>query len=157
MGFANLDKSYVGFTIAHCCTFALAIAVCGIYGSDIQYARETHKGVNSKWVFAVVVGALSALTCVIYAVPFIFAKGAFFMIFWDAILFILWISLFGVFGSMYIHEDANGDRDVERMKNTVWLDLTNALLWLIITVAIGIYWFKHRSAARTRWSGRMKV
>jgi hypothetical protein len=58
---------------------------------------------------------------------------------------------------MYIHEDANGDRDVERMKNTVWLDLTNALLWLIITVAIGIYWFKHRSAARTRWSGRMKV
>jgi len=74
----------------------------------------------------------------------------------DTILFILWISLFGLFGNMYIKENAEGDSGVQRMKNAVWVDLVNALLWLISAVGMVIFWIKHRGG-RSRWTGRATV
>jgi hypothetical protein len=57
---------------------------------------------------------------------------------------------------MYINENAEGDGGIERMKNAVWVDLANALLWLIITVAAGLYWVRHRDT-RSRFTGRAHV
>lgn len=45
-----------------------------------------------------VVGAISAVTCVIYAVPLVLRMAGILKAAWDFILFILWIALFGVFG-----------------------------------------------------------
>lgn len=51
-------------------------------------------------VYAVVVGALSSVTCVVYFVPFVMRVGSFIVAIWNTILFILWITLFGVFAKV---------------------------------------------------------
>jgi hypothetical protein len=105
-------------------------------------------------VYAEVVGGLSALTAVLYMVPFILRFAA--VTIWSLILFILWIALFGLFGSMYIKEDAENNDGIQRMKNAVWVDLANALLWLIGTVASAAYWWTHRER-HSRFTGRAKL
>lgn len=47
-----------------------------------------------------VVGSISAVTCVVYFVPFILRIAGVVVAIWDFILFILWIALFGVFGKV---------------------------------------------------------
>lgn len=84
-------------------------------------------------------------------IPFIIRFAA--VSVWSLILFILWIALFGIFGKMYIHEDAEGNGDITRMKNAVWVDLAAALLWLIGTIATSAYWWTHRER-NTRFTGR---
>ncbi|KAL9629653.1 MAG: hypothetical protein Q9164_006784, partial [Protoblastenia rupestris] len=83
--------------------FIFAIAVIGLYATDINNARKDSKGADSKWTYAVVVGALSAVTALV----------------------ILWTAVFGVFGKMYINEDPESLGDIGRMKNAVWVDLVN--------------------------------
>ena len=128
------------------------------------------------------VGGLSAISsillCIPYILRFVFVWG------WNLILFILWIALFGVFGrvrtlpwsitdlarslhgddqtdfcrwkQMYIKENPEGNADIERMKRAVWVVLTNALLWLLTTVASFAYWWTHRER-RTRFTSRATV
>lgn len=105
-------------------------------------------------VYAEVVASLSAFTALLYLIPF--ASRVPFAFVWDTILFCGWIALFGIFGNMYIKERAEGDAGIIRMKHAVWVDLTNALLWLISAVGMGIFWFRHRGN-RSRWTGRAKV
>lgn len=109
---------------------------------------------NISQVYAEVTAALSAFTAVLYLIPF-FARIPLLFI-WDTILFILWIVLFGVFGNMYIKERAEGDSGVQRMKNAVWVDLVNALLWLFSAVGMAVLAWRGR-VERTRWTGRAKV
>ncbi|EQB53857.1 hypothetical protein CGLO_06374 [Colletotrichum gloeosporioides Cg-14] len=154
MGLFGMAASYLAFTVLHFFQFVLAITVCGLYAVDLQRARNEGVYVDSKWVFAEVVGALSAVTALLYCVPFILRFAATFV--WDFILFVLWIALFGLFGNMYIKENAEGNKDIQRMKNAVWVDLANALLWLISTLASAAYWWSHRER-RTRFTGRGKV
>ncbi|KAL6361207.1 hypothetical protein LRP88_04670 [Fusarium phalaenopsidis] len=156
MGIKDLAVSYVLFSALHLCCFALALTTCGLYGTDLHHANQQHKYSDSKWIYAVVVGSISAVTCVVYFVPFILRIAGVVVAIWDFILFILWIALFGVFGKMYINEDAEGDSDVQRMKNAVWVDLTSALLWFIATLAALGYWWKHRDT-RSRFTGRAHV
>ncbi|KAI9780558.1 MAG: hypothetical protein M1839_006676 [Geoglossum umbratile] len=122
--------------------FTLALAVCGLYGTDIQNASHHDKGADPKWLYAVVVGGLSVVTSLIYGVPIV--KSYIFFA-WDAILFILWIAVFGIFGKMYIHENPEGNSGVQRMKNSVWVDLINVFLWLISAVYGAVLFFKGRS------------
>jgi hypothetical protein len=90
------------------------------------------------------------------------------MTFWDLFLFVLWITVFGLFGKvcspglpqlllfpltnwyaftlqLYINKDAEGDRDIQRMKDAVWVDLVNALTWLFLVIATACYWRKNRN------------
>jgi hypothetical protein len=94
------------------------------------------------------------VTAILYFIPF-FLRFAVVPI-WSFILFVLWIALFGLFGSMYIHEDPEGNADIERLKNSVWVDLANALLWLIGTSASATYWWFHRQR-QTRFTGRATI
>ncbi|KAI5463973.1 hypothetical protein BGZ63DRAFT_411835 [Mariannaea sp. PMI_226] len=156
MGLANLGVSYLLFSALYFVCFALALTVCGLYGHDINRANEHGKYSDSKWVYAVVVGSMSAVTCAVYFIPFIFRIGGVVAAVWNFILFILWITLFGVFGKLFIGEDPEGVSGVQRMKNAVWVDLTSALLWLLATVAAFGYWWKHRES-RTRFTSRAHV
>lgn len=154
MGLLGFTISYIGFSALHIVQFALAITVCGLYGVDLQRAHVEHKYIDSKWIYAEVVGAISALTAVLYLVPFILR---FWLVWaWNIILFILWIALFGVFGKMYIHEDPEGDAGITRMKNAVWVDLASALIWLFLALAAFGYWWGHRERV-TRFTGRARV
>lgn len=124
-------------------------------------------------VYAVVVGALSAVTCLAYFIPLVLRIAGFVAPVWNFILFVLWIALFGIFGKvyllqgpevapqltlvqMYIHEDPEGVDGIKRMKNAVWVDLASALLWLIATLASAAYWWKHRDS-RSQFTGRAHV
>ena len=57
---------------------------------------------------------------------------------------------------MYINEHAEGVAGITRMKNAVWVDLANALLWLITAGFMAMHWVKNRHD-RTRFTGRAKV
>ncbi|RCI17068.1 hypothetical protein L249_1797 [Ophiocordyceps polyrhachis-furcata BCC 54312] len=145
-------------TMLHVACFICSIIACGLYAKDLP----AQHGPNSKWVYAVVVSVLSAVTCLLYAAPKVLRKLDLPAASWSLVLFILWIAVFGVFGSMYIkmgdddktnHGNSN---DVRRMKAAVWIDLVNALLWLISAVSLFAYWLIYGDR-RTRFTGRAYV
>lgn len=89
---AGTSSSYssslpVPFTIANLVLrffqFIFAITVIGLYGTDLSQARKVGVHSDSRWVYAVVVGALSAITALVFAVPVFRSYWAFG---WDAIL-----------------------------------------------------------------------
>lgn len=57
---------------------------------------------------------------------------------------------------MFIHENPEGNKDIQRMKNAVWVDLTCALLWLFLAVGAFGYWWRHRER-HSRFTGRARV
>ncbi|RYP71497.1 hypothetical protein DL771_004752 [Monosporascus sp. 5C6A] len=154
MGFFGMTISYILFSILHFFQFVLAVTVIGLYAVDLNHAHEEGKYADGKWVYAVVVGVLAAVTSLLYLIPFILKFAA--VPAWSFVLFVLWIALFGLFGSMYIREDPEGNDGVQRMKNAVWVDLANALLWLIGTVASATYWWSHRER-HSRFTGRARL
>lgn len=133
--------------------FILAIVVAGLYGQDLHSANSHHKYADSKWVYAEVVAGLSAITTIIYGIPFL-KSWMFFL--WDTILFIMWVALFGIFAKMFLNEDPEGDSGVERMKHAVYVDLVNMLLWFITAVYGGIVFFRNRNN-NTLHTGRAEV
>ncbi|KAI1141015.1 hypothetical protein F5Y05DRAFT_376015 [Hypoxylon sp. FL0543] len=154
MSILGMTLGYLLFALLHIVQFVLAVTVCGLYGVDLQRARSQGKYIDGKWVYAEVVGGLAALTAILYLIPFILRFAA--VTIWSFILFVLWIALFGLFGSMYIHENPEGNGDIQRMKNAVWVDLANALLWLVAFIANAAYWWTHRDR-RSRFTGRAKL
>ncbi|KAI0894448.1 hypothetical protein F4806DRAFT_473308 [Annulohypoxylon nitens] len=154
MSVLGMTVSYLLFSVLHFVQFILALVVCGLYGIDLQRARSQDKYIDGKWVYAEVVGGLAALTAVLYFIPFILRFAV--VTIWSFVIFILWIALFGLFGKMYIHEDPEGNSDIQRMKNAVWVDLANALLWLIGSFASAAYWWTHRDR-RSRFTGRARL
>ncbi|KAK0105187.1 hypothetical protein ONS95_004417 [Cadophora gregata] len=153
MGF-ELTKAYIAHSVYRFIQLVFALAVCGLYGVDLNRANKAGKYSDGKWIYAEVTASLSAFTAVLYIVPF--TPRIPFMFVWDLILFILWIALFGLFGNMYIKENAEGNSGIKRMKNAVWIDLVNALLWLVSAMGMAIFWFRHRGQ-RSLWTGRAKV
>ena len=107
--------------------FVMGLTVIGLYAHDLRKASEAHVPANRNWVYAVVVGTLSCVTSLIFLIP-ILKAWMFFA--WDAFLWLLWIILFGIFGKLFIGEKADGDKGIQRMKNAVWIDLINVVLWL---------------------------
>jgi hypothetical protein len=154
MGLLGLTTSYVLFAILHVFQFILAITVIGLYGTDLDRAQKNGTYADGKWVYAIVVGSISAVTAILYLIPFFLRFAA--VPIWSFILFVLWIALFGLFGSMYINEDPEGNGDIQRMKNAVWVDLASALLWLIGTVGAAVYWWSHRQR-NSRFTGRARL
>jgi len=149
-----MTMSYIAHSIFRFIQLILALAVCGLYGVDLSAANKQHKYSDGKWIYAEIVGSFSAVTAVLYLIPFFSRIPLLFI--WDTLLFILWIALFGLFGNMYIKENAEGDKGIQRMKNAVWVDLVNALLWLVSAVGMLVFWFKHRNN-RSQFTGRATV
>ncbi|KAK3298131.1 uncharacterized protein B0H64DRAFT_65547 [Chaetomium fimeti] len=154
MAIGDVSLSYLLFLLLHFSQFVLAVTVCALYGIDLDRARKANVAADGKWIYAEVVGGLSALTAILYCVPFILRFAVVWV--WNLILFILWIALFGIVGKMYIHEDPEGNGDLQRMKNAVWVVLASAILWLIGVLAHFIYWWGHRER-RSRFTSRAKV
>jgi hypothetical protein len=50
MGFFSTSMGYFAFSALHLVCLALALAVCGLYGQDLNNARKEHKYSDSKWV-----------------------------------------------------------------------------------------------------------
>lgn len=75
----------------------------------------------------------------------------------DSLFSILWIALFGIFGHLYIPANPTPKQGgIRRMKNAVWVDLVNALLWLVTAIYATIIWFRARGG-KTMHTGRAHV
>ncbi|TKA51530.1 hypothetical protein B0A49_11072 [Cryomyces minteri] len=134
--------------------FVLALTVAGLYGVDLHRAHQVGVYYDGKWMFAEVMAGASAITCLVYFLPFI--KSYWFFA-WDLILFILWTALFGIFAKIYIPARAGSDAGIQRMKNAVWIDLANMLLWLVTAVYGAVIWKMNRGSGRTLHTGRAQV
>jgi hypothetical protein len=135
------------------CQFFMGIAVIALYAQDLDRARRAGKYTDSKWVWAVVCGTLSALTSALFVTPWL---KAWFFFAADAFIFICYLVAFGIFGKMYIPENPEGNSGITRMKNGVWVLLTNMLLWLITAVYGAVVFWKSRKAS-TSFTGRGSV
>ena len=72
------------------------------------------------------------------------------------IVSILWAAVFGIFGKMYIHENPEGNRGIGRMKNAVWIDLINMLLWFFSSIFAAV-WFFFLRGGKSLHTGRATV
>lgn len=63
--------------------FVFAITVAGLYGVDLNHARKYEVDADSRWVYAEVVAGLSAVTALVFAVPFFKSHWGFG---WDGVL-----------------------------------------------------------------------
>ncbi|OBT69451.1 hypothetical protein VE03_01180 [Pseudogymnoascus sp. 23342-1-I1] len=155
MAILNEPMTYLAFGVVRFLQFILALTVCGLYGVDVTSARNAHESTDGRWAYAIVVGTFSAITALIYLIPVTMKKMSILFV-WDVLLLFFWIVLFGIFGKLFIKEDAEGNKAIQRMKNAVWVDLINMLLWLASSIAVGIYWFKHRHN-RSQFTGRATI
>ncbi|KAK6441215.1 hypothetical protein LTR95_002544 [Oleoguttula sp. CCFEE 5521] len=134
--------------------FIFAITVAGLYGVDLHAAKQAGAYTDGKWVFAEVLAGLSAVTVLVYGIPFFKSYWAFG---WDWVLFILWTALFGIFGKIYIPAHPTPKQGgIIRMKHAVWIDLINMLLWLVTACYATAIWFRSRGG-RTMHTGRATV
>jgi hypothetical protein len=130
--------------------FVLGLTVIGLYAVDLDRARKQGKYIDSKWVWGVVCGTLGALCSLVFMLPLV---KSWFFFYVDAFVFLCYVVAFGIFGKMYIPENPEGNSGIQRMKNAVWVLLTNMLLWLITALYGGFMFFKERKA-RTVHTGR---
>ncbi|KAI0912201.1 hypothetical protein F4824DRAFT_359144 [Ustulina deusta] len=154
MGLVDMTASSMLFASLHFFQFVLALAVIGLYGTDLDRADREEAYSDGKWVYAIVVASLSAATAILFLIPSVrrFPVAPV----WSTILFGLWIALFGLFAKMYLHEDPEGNGDTQRMKNALWVDLANSILWVIGALAGAIYWVSYRRR-NSRFTGRAKL
>ena len=78
MGFrdraSDTHGGFVWYLIQLClrfCQFIMGITVIGLYGQELNAARIAHVYADGRWVYAVVVGTLAALTALIFMIPFL--------------------------------------------------------------------------------------
>lgn len=136
--------------------FVMGLTVVGLYGVDIHHAHKKGVSADAKWVYAEVTAGMAVVTAtVVLAAPFFMKKRSLTSVHalhlpafvWESVVVLLWLTLFGIFGKMYIGEDPEGDDGITRMKHAVWVDLTNLLLWVATATWCGLRWWKGRAAA----------
>lgn len=124
--------------------FVLGLVIVGLYGHRVQKQSDAAKEsddvhVSPEWVFGLIVAGLSSITAVAFAIAAPFGavsnrcKTAR-LFSWDLTLFLLWIVVFGIFAAIFLHRD-NDDSykgaSTLTEKSAVWVDLVNAILWLV--------------------------
>ncbi|KAF6790026.1 uracil phosphoribosyltransferase [Colletotrichum sojae] len=125
--------------------FVLALIAVGLYGNRVHADDRADEGFSAEWIFAVVVAGSSALSAVLFvaatplgAIPYVGGKIKLFKTYrafgWDLFLFIMWIVVFGIFAGIFLKRDGEDEykgSSTGLMKTAVWVDLVNAILWLV--------------------------
>lgn len=116
----------------HTLQFTLAIIIAVLYGIDLSHSTKTSTPAGSEWIYAEVVAALSAITCIVHCFATVTWVG---WCTWDFVLFVLWMAQTGLFGNIYVKEDVQEEyRDATgslgRMRAGIWVGLVCMVLWL---------------------------
>lgn len=155
--------------------FVLGVTVIGLYGKDVRADHEDKHTWHAKWVFALITSFFATVTAAAHLIlPFCMsrtstsasAKFKLPQFVWEFILCLLWLTLFGIFGKMYIgvYPDSDSEKDkrgddsktstsslgdadkIKRMRHAVWFDLTNLVLWVLTTSWVLLSFLKSRRA-----------
>lgn len=111
----------------------LAVVIVGIYGHRVADA------LSPEWIYGLVVAGLSFVTAVAFAIAAPFGAvtnrcKTHRLFTWDLVIFLLWIVVFGIFADIFLHRhDDNPYKGSSTIveKAAMWIDLVNAILWLI--------------------------
>jgi hypothetical protein len=98
MAMPKLTLEYLILTGLRFIQFILAIAVIGLYATDLHAAAKVGKYVDSKWGYAVFVGVLAAVVSLVHCIPMVARVPFVFVV--DFLVCFLYIVLFGVFGAV---------------------------------------------------------
>ncbi|KAH8175370.1 uracil phosphoribosyltransferase [Sarocladium implicatum] len=136
--------------------FLFAIITIGFYGNRVDADRKDGEGYSAEWLYAIIVGGASSVTAILFvaaatlsSLPYIGSKlkmlKAYRAFWWDLTLFIAWIVVFGIFAGIFLkRDDDDGSYKGAKtgaMKVAVWMDLINAILWLVSGVYGGVKTF----------------
>ncbi|KAH7180275.1 hypothetical protein DER46DRAFT_668355 [Fusarium sp. MPI-SDFR-AT-0072] len=112
------------------CIFAIVVAV--LYGLDLQHATDHNARAGSAWIYAELVAGISMTICMM---DLLFTTAAWYWCLLDGLVFILWVTQFGTFASIYLGtgdlgEDQGFERLVSggRMRAAVWVNLCVAVI-----------------------------
>ncbi|KIX09461.1 uncharacterized protein Z518_00541 [Rhinocladiella mackenziei CBS 650.93] len=117
------------------------LVVIGLYGVDLNKANKEDKYSDQKWVYAVTVGSIAAISAVLYSLASIFLpyRTVALLFAWDWMVAILFAAQSGIFGTMYLNEKTEMEGGIYRMKVAAGFDLAGLVLWFI-TAVIGTWW-----------------
>lgn len=125
--------------------FLFAIIACGFYGNRVHADDKADRGFSPEWILAITVAGAAAVSSVLFvaatplgAVPFVGGRIKLFKTYrafaWDLFLFVMWIVVFGIFAGIFLKRDSDDKykgSSTGLMKTAVWVDLVNAILWLV--------------------------
>lgn len=100
--------------------------------SGISYAIELSHNNSSGFIYSQVVFGLTLIMLIIEAITLRSYRLVFLF---ESIICILWLALFGTFYSIYFGKGTNVEPEyagvnMNRMRNALWLNLINFLLWM---------------------------
>lgn len=145
--------------------FVFALTAIGLYGRDVHHDHADKDTWHAKWVFALIAAFLAAVTAAVHmALPFCLRRVSYRpspalklpQFIWEFILCVLWLTLFGIFGKMYIGVHPSEDKGVSglgdaskinRMRHAVWIDLINLVMWVATASWVLLRWLKGRRGA----------
>ncbi|ODM20779.1 hypothetical protein SI65_03832 [Aspergillus cristatus] len=141
--------------------FALGLAVVGLYGQDLSGTSSSNKGIDGRWLYAVIVGALSSVTALLYLIhlgitkkkkttPFYCAENGVvgvFLFAWEGVVCLLWLVCFGIFGKVFLPASHGAAGYEGKMWRAVWVDLVCWGVWGASMVWFGVRWWKARAGA----------
>ncbi|KAF4762902.1 hypothetical protein N7455_010832 [Penicillium solitum] len=170
------DKlTFMLFTGLRFLQFIFGLTVIGLYGRDVHHDHSEKHTWHSKWVYALVTGFFASGTAAVHLIlPFIMRKaklgaglGPALLLpqfAWEFVVTVLWLTLFGIFGKMYIGvhpsessssssktdttTSALGDASkINRMRHAVWIDIINLVFWVMTASWVLVRWLKSRRSA----------
>ncbi|MCJ1263353.1 hypothetical protein MMC22_003223 [Lobaria immixta] len=122
----------------------LALTVAGIYGNGVASANKPNGYDVTKWNYAVVIASFSAITSLVYVLPYV---RRWVLWPWDFLLCVFWMAVLGIFARLYIGDHPSGGSSSTQVKSAAFVDLTNMILWFV-TGLCGAAMF-----VRTRYGG----
>ncbi|CAG8899774.1 unnamed protein product [Penicillium egyptiacum] len=152
--------------------FVFGLTVIGLYGKDVHHDHSEKHVWHSKWVYALVTAFLATVTAAMHLIlPFVMRKakpgagaGPVLLLpqfVWEFVVTVLWLTLFGIFGKMYIgvHLVEKGDKaddatsalgdasKINRMRHAVYVDVINLAFWVMTASWVLVRWLKSRRLA----------
>lgn len=128
--------------------FTLGLVVIGLYGRDIKPSAPAS---DSRWVYAVVVGFLAALTAFVHLLlDLLLLKSRplrhrplarLLVLAWEAVLVVNLLTVFGIFAKLFLGKATEN----ERMRRAVYVDVVVLVLWLASAGWMGLRWWRGRA------------
>ncbi|PYH98713.1 hypothetical protein BO71DRAFT_416148 [Aspergillus ellipticus CBS 707.79] len=136
--------------LLHSAQLIFGLTVLGLYGKDVHHAHANNESADPRWAYALVTGMMGSGTALFYLVLLGWvmkkrtplaarARWNLPLFVWEAVLCVFWLTLFGIFGEMYIGDHADSSK-VTRMRHAVWVDLVNMGLWVAGATWKGCYY-----------------